>query len=116
MSRPRLAKAGADVAVTDIREELGSTTVEEIRSFGRDSFLLVADVSRKAQVDALFDAATATGFYASLQERFVSAVRVASIGEVTSRALERHQVRPHVVPDQPRMGAMVKALCTIPFS
>jgi len=35
---------------------------------------------------------------------------VASIGEVTSRALQEIGIEPHVTPDEPKMGPMVKAL------
>jgi hypothetical protein len=35
---------------------------------------------------------------------------VASIGEVTSRALQEMGIEPHVTPDDPKMGPMVKAL------
>ncbi len=49
-----LAKAGADVAVNDVREDLGSNTVHSIASLGRESFLCTADVSRKHQVEEMF--------------------------------------------------------------
>jgi uroporphyrinogen-III synthase len=37
-------------------------------------------------------------------------VVIASVGEVTSRALRDAGVEPHVEPDEPKMGPMVKAL------
>jgi len=64
-------------------------------------------------VHALFDAAGSLEMSAALTNSLTTGVKVASIGDVTTRALEFHHIRPHIVPDQPKMGAMVQAICTI---
>jgi uroporphyrinogen-III synthase len=64
------------------------------------------------QVHALFDAAAALGLDALLRDNLGRQTEVASIGEVTSRALQRYNVRPQIVPDEPKMGPMVRAICT----
>jgi NAD(P)-dependent dehydrogenase (short-subunit alcohol dehydrogenase family) len=45
-----MAKAGADVAVIDLKEEMGRETVEEIRALGRKSTFIHCDVSDLEQV------------------------------------------------------------------
>jgi NAD(P)-dependent dehydrogenase (short-subunit alcohol dehydrogenase family) len=45
-----MAKAGADVAVIDLKEEMGRETVEEIRALGRKSTFIHCDVSDVEQV------------------------------------------------------------------
>jgi uroporphyrinogen-III synthase len=64
------------------------------------------------QVHALFETAANLGETSALHDSLVSRTQVASIGEVTTRALEQYGVRPHIVPEQPKMGPMVKAICT----
>jgi uroporphyrinogen-III synthase len=39
-------------------------------------------------------------------------VQVASIGAVTTRALQAYGIHPQIVPDQPKLGALVQAICT----
>ena len=49
-----LAKEGCDaVAVTDINEEDVNTTAEEIKKLGAKSLALQADITKKADVDAM---------------------------------------------------------------
>ncbi|MDO8670485.1 MAG: 3-oxoacyl-ACP reductase family protein [Dehalococcoidia bacterium] len=50
-----LARAGADVAVNDVRDDLAAGTVDEIAALGRLSFSAQADVSRLSQVEEMFD-------------------------------------------------------------
>jgi NAD(P)-dependent dehydrogenase (short-subunit alcohol dehydrogenase family) len=45
-----MAKAGADVAIIDLKEEMGRETVEEIRALGRKSTYIHCDVSDPEQV------------------------------------------------------------------
>jgi len=45
-----MAKAGADVAVVDLKEEMGRETVEEIRALGRKSTFIRCNVSDLEQV------------------------------------------------------------------
>ena len=52
----RLAWAGCDVGVSDIDPAAAEATAAEIKSMGRSSFALKADVSSAAEVEALFKA------------------------------------------------------------
>lgn len=45
-----VAKAGADVAIVDLKDEMGRETVEEIRALGRQSLYIHCDVSDPRQV------------------------------------------------------------------
>lgn len=47
----RLAQDGADVAVADIRQDLLQETAAAIEASGRQTLALVADVTRKSQVE-----------------------------------------------------------------
>lgn len=51
-----LAKDGANVAVSDIDQGSANQTAEEIKSLGRDSIGLKADVSRSEEVEGMFQA------------------------------------------------------------
>ena len=48
-----MAKAGADVAVIDLKEEMGKETVEEIKALGRKSLFVSCDVTDTDQVAAM---------------------------------------------------------------
>jgi NAD(P)-dependent dehydrogenase (short-subunit alcohol dehydrogenase family) len=48
-----LAEAGADVAITDLNEQVGAATVERIRGLGRDSVFVRCDVSSGDEVRAM---------------------------------------------------------------
>jgi gluconate 5-dehydrogenase len=48
-----MAKAGADVAVIDLKDEMGQGTVEEIRALGRNAVYIHCDVSDIQQVQAM---------------------------------------------------------------
>lgn len=45
-----IAKAGADVAIIDLKQEMGRQTVEEIKRLGRKSMLISCDVADPKQV------------------------------------------------------------------
>jgi uroporphyrinogen-III synthase len=62
------------------------------------------------QVPFLFRTADALASPAVFRQRLKKDVVVASVGEVTSRALQDAGVEPHVQPAEPKMGPMVKAL------
>lgn len=62
------------------------------------------------QVPFLFHTADSLVDPATFRARFKKDVIVASVGEVTSRALRDAGVEPHVEPAEPKMGPMVKAL------
>src|SRR6476620_8828978 len=51
----RLAAAGADVAVNDVREATAEATAGEVRALGRKGAALVADLADLVQVSALID-------------------------------------------------------------
>lgn len=51
-----LARAGADVAVVDRNEELGSQAVASIRDMGRDAIFVPCDVSDAVQVQTMVEA------------------------------------------------------------
>jgi uroporphyrinogen-III synthase len=62
------------------------------------------------QVQMLFDFAAQSGTADALGASLKNIVTVASIGEVTSRALEQRGIRPKIVPAQSRMGALAQAV------
>ena len=62
------------------------------------------------QVPFLFRAAGELSASAAFRERLGRDVVVASVGDVTARALRKEGVEPRVIPDEPKMGPMVKAL------
>ena len=51
-----MAKAGADVAIIDLKVDMGEETAREIRALGRDSIFIRCDVSSLQEVDATVDA------------------------------------------------------------
>jgi len=62
------------------------------------------------QVPFLFSTADAIVNPATFRQRLRKDVVVVSIGEVTSKALRAAGAEPHVEPEEPKMGPMVKAL------
>jgi uroporphyrinogen-III synthase len=62
------------------------------------------------QVHMLFDFASQLGTAAPLTRALQTGVIVASIGEVTSRALQDKGITPKIVPLQSKMGALVQAV------
>jgi 3-oxoacyl-[acyl-carrier protein] reductase len=52
----RFAQAGCDVGVSDIDSSAAEATAAEIKALGRSSCSLKADVSREAEVEAMFKA------------------------------------------------------------
>ena len=54
-----LATAGADVAIVDIDDKVGSLTAAEIQAMGRDSLYIRCDVTKAEQVQAMVDAVVA---------------------------------------------------------
>ena len=51
-----LAMGGADVAIADLNEELGSATVDALRSKGREALFVPCDVTQSASVHGMIDA------------------------------------------------------------
>ena len=62
------------------------------------------------QVNMLFDFATQLGRAEPLGMALKSRVAIASIGEVTSRALAEKGLSPNIVPPQSKMGALAQAV------
>ncbi len=62
------------------------------------------------QARFLLQSAAALGCEEELRRRFRESIVVASIGEVTTRALRETGVEPHVIPEEPKMGPLVKAI------
>lgn len=48
-----LARAGADVAIADLNEDVGRKAAEEIRSLGVEALFVACDVTKKDQVQAM---------------------------------------------------------------
>jgi len=64
------------------------------------------------QVHMLFDFASQLGLTAPLKEALKERVTIASIGEVTSRALSEKGLSPKIVPAQSKMGALAQSVAT----
>jgi len=64
------------------------------------------------QARFLLKSAAALGSSDALLQHFKKDIAVVSIGEVTSRALMEMGIQPHVIPEEPKMGPMVKALAS----
>ena len=62
------------------------------------------------QVRMLFEFARQFGNSATLAAKLKDSIVIASIGEVTSRALEEEKLTPAIVPKQPKMGALAQAV------
>ena len=62
------------------------------------------------QARFLLKSAALLGSSDELLKHFKNDIAVVSIGEVTSRALREMGIEPQVIPDDPKMGPMVKAL------
>jgi uroporphyrinogen-III synthase len=64
------------------------------------------------QVHMLFDFASQLGLTAPLKDALKERVTIASIGEVTSRALSEKGLSAKIVPAQSKMGALAQAVAT----
>jgi uroporphyrinogen-III synthase len=62
------------------------------------------------QVRMLFDFANQLGQAEALEKALKSAVTIASIGEVTNRALAERRLVPSILPAQSKMGALAQAV------
>ena len=62
------------------------------------------------QARFLLKEAVSLGSGEELLKHFEKDIVVVSIGEVTSRALREMGIEPRVIPEEPKMGPMVKAL------
>ena len=62
------------------------------------------------QVRMLVDLAQQVGRAEQVTAKLKSSIVIASVGEVTSRALEEQGLVPKIVPKQPKMGALAQAI------
>jgi uroporphyrinogen-III synthase len=62
------------------------------------------------QVRMLFQMASQTGLSSDLENCLKGPVVVASVGEVTSSALEEHGIMPTILPKQPKMASLAQAV------
>ncbi|MBX5449466.1 uroporphyrinogen-III synthase [Thermogemmatispora sp.] len=83
-----------------------SQLINDLCSGQVDALVLTSQV----QVRHLFQLAEKAGQAQALTEALRQQVTVASIGPTCSEALQQYGVTPHVEPEHPRMGHLVKAL------
>ena len=87
-----------------------SSAVRSLLSRIIDGRVQVLAFTNTIQVTMLFDAATQFGMSEGLQSSLSERVVLASIGEVTSRALASKGLTPKIVPAQSKMGALSQAI------
>jgi uroporphyrinogen-III synthase len=75
-----------------------------------DGQIQVVAFTSAPQVQMLFDFATQLGVAEALEGALKSGVTIASIGEVTSRALAARNLTPKIAPGQSKMGALAQAV------
>ncbi len=82
------------------------TLIQEIIEDRVDAIVFTSQV----QVRHLFHVATNLNLAALLAQALNTRTVTASVGPTCTAALENWEVRPHVVPEHPKMGHLVKAL------
>ena len=87
-----------------------SSAVRSLLSRIVEGRVQVLAFTNATQVTMLFEAATQFGMTASLQTALNTGIVLASIGEVTSRALLAKGLSPKIVPAQSKMGALAQAI------
>jgi uroporphyrinogen-III synthase len=87
-----------------------SSAVSSFISRILDGQVRVVAFTSAPQVRMLFDLAGQSGVAGSLEQALRTSVVIASIGEVTSRALGERNLVPAIVPAQSKMGALVQAV------
>jgi uroporphyrinogen-III synthase len=114
-----LQEMGAEVfpvSVYTYREVSSTAEVESLIGELIDGSIQIIAFTSAPQVTALFETARLRGLLESLMESLTGRVQVASIGEVTTRALVAVGIRPDIVPNEPKMGPLVQAICTTRLS
>ena len=86
-----------------------SSSVNALISRILDGQVQVVAFTSAPQVRMLFDFATQLNVTEALEKALNTTV-IASIGEVTSRALQEKALTPKIVPAQSKMGAMAQAI------
>jgi uroporphyrinogen-III synthase len=108
-----LQKRGATVmgvSVYSYTQASDTASIQELIKGIVDRTLHAITFTSATQVPFLFQVADRLADPALFRKRLKQDVIVASVGEVTSRALREFGVEPHVTPSEPKMGPMVKAL------
>jgi uroporphyrinogen-III synthase len=109
----KLAAKGATVLSVSIyryAQASDSAAVEDLIRRILDDKIQAITFTSATQVPFLFSTADGMGCGADFRARLTNRVVVVSVGEITSRALEKAGVSAHVEPTEPKMGPMVKAL------
>ena len=86
-----------------------SSAVSALISRLLDGQIQIVAFTSAPQVRMLFDFAAQLGL-AEVLQRALSALTIASIGEVTNRALGEHNLTPKIVPAQSKMGPLAQAV------
>jgi len=108
-----LQKRGATVigvSIYSYTQASDTASIQELVKSILDKKIDAITFTSATQVPFLFQLADRLADPAAFRKRFKKDVIVASVGEVTSRALRDAGVEPHVTPAEPKMGPMVKAL------
>jgi uroporphyrinogen-III synthase len=108
-----LQKRGATVIGVSIYSYTQASDTASIQQLVKgilDRTIHAITFTSATQVPFLFQIADRLQDPAEFRKRLKQDVIVASVGEVTSRALRDVGVEPHVTPSEPKMGPMVKAL------
>jgi uroporphyrinogen-III synthase len=108
-----LQKRGATVIGVSIyayTQASDTSAIEEMIRKVLDKEIDAITFTSATQVPFLFRTLDALADPAMFRKRLKKDVVVVSVGEVTSRALRELGVEPHVEPEEPKMGPMVKAL------
>jgi uroporphyrinogen-III synthase len=108
-----LQKRGATVigvSIYNYTQASDSAAIEDLVKRILDRKLDAITFTSATQVPFLFRMADSLADPATFRKRLKKDVVVASVGDVTSRALREAGVEPHVIPSEPKMAPMVKAL------
>jgi len=108
-----LQKRGATVigvSIYNYTQASDTTAIQELVKNILDRKIEAITFTSATQVPFLFQLADRIADPATFRKRLTQDVVVASVGEVTSRALREVGVEPRVIPAEPKMWPMVKAL------
>ena len=108
-----LQKRGATVigvSIYNYTQASDTASIHELVQNILDRKIEAITFTSATQVPFLFQLADRIADPATFRKRLTKDVVVASVGEVTSRALRDVGVEPQVTPAEPKMGPMVKAL------
>jgi uroporphyrinogen-III synthase len=98
------------VSIYTYEEASDADAVQQLLRAVLDGSVQILTFTSAPQVRFLFQAAEEGHVARALGERLRGSILVAAIGEVTCRALEQAGVNAHVVPPEPKMAPLVKAI------